>query len=63
MIIVYERNICDKLGAVHHESTRLTRTFDGCDLDQLKEYLLTEACNRLNLDIDKVIVLLAFKII
>ena len=49
-----------KLGAKCHEHSRITRTFDGCDLDQLKDYLLTEACNRLNLGIDKVIVLLAF---
>jgi len=63
MITVYERNICDKQGAKCHEHSRITRTFDGCDLEQLKEYLLTEACVRLNLDIDKVVVLLAFKII
>ena len=60
MIIVHECNIWDKNGCVCHENVRYERKFDGCDVDHVKEYLLTEASNRLNLDMDKVETILAF---
>ena len=61
MIVVDECNVWDKNGCKCHENVRKTRYFYGCDIDQLKEYLLTEAANRLNLDITKIELLLAFK--
>ena len=60
MIIVDECNIWDKYGTKCHETVRNRRYFDGCDVDQVKDYLLTEASVRLNLDITKVVAILAF---
>ena len=63
MIIVYEYNLWE--GAICHLNVRNTRTFDGCELSHIKEYLLEEGANRLKLegkevDRDRVDVLMAY---
>jgi hypothetical protein len=65
MIVVDEYNVWDKQGATCHLNVRAIRYFDGCDLDQIKEYLLVEGMAKLKsqdkeVDIDSMVVLLAF---